>query len=1309
MTIETCPVASEGGSCLQGSTSNATFAVPADLGWDEVTAQAVGFEKNYSWVDVTGTNPVGTIELTPLAGVAGKVIDPNGTGIAGAVLEYCPVAEVTPPAPDCQPLNTGAIGSSGYFVATVAGGPYPGATYRISASASGFLTNFTWVNASAGVLTTLPPIVLTPVGNGTPSPSALAAPRPSGNPGTWVDGRIVDSVRGNGVPGVQLSACTFTGSLCVTFADQSGSGGQFNESLPLNSYRLFATVAGYTPGVFFLNATSTAPVHLGALALVPFPWVSGRVAISPWINYSRTSGFGPGEANAQVCNSNRSECGVGTWIDTAGEFNLTAPPGFNDGLAINGTGGQPIDWATVQYAQGSGAGGFLGNLTPVAVNASGTSLSQAPSRIPVLAIFSAIQGQVWDGSSGRNGAGAPRGSAPWSTVTITGPGFGASTQLSTSGAGAYTAFLAGPQKVRIVVAGTAFIGANTSVTVPASGGLVAPVPGLDLPHYGWIVGHATSAAGGPVPSASVTVSEPDPVNSTALSVATTSDDWGYFNTSAPPGSSVRVNVSADGFRPAFANVSVSPSRTLQLTLNPMTPTITTEFVRSRYVNDAAVPPTVTVVDPVPATPIYAAALEVLDGNGNLLTESNTNGLGQFFIPTATGSAASLSITATGYESERLPIPTPVAGSAVYGTINVTGDGVVAGRVVAAPNDRPTPGVNVTGCEVYPNGGCQTVTSNGAGLFWLEASPGDYLLNLSAVGFTPVSTYGAIATPDGWSWIGNVTVDPDAIVEGRIIGAPFDLPIVGANVTLCPSNGSFSVYCAFNTPTDLTGGFGIPSPPGNYYVNVTATGYGRWSLLIELAPGETYDLGAIELSPDGSVAGRVVDATDQDPIAGAFVNACPSDGGPCAGPVGTNATGWYRLGPLDPGIAEEGVTANGYAGWYGPVPVPSGSIGLLATVALLPLGTVPEYEVNGTVEWAGTGTGISGATVTAFPLGGAGNGAATVSGSNGSFALLLEAGEYRLTAKSQGAQVAGVDVTVTNASVTGVTFALLRTTYRIFGSVLGLGGAGGLPGVWVTVEGTSVANETGAGGRFALELPNGTYEIAATPPEGSLLAALYSGVREGVSIDGAGAVVNLSLPEREVAEEIVAVDSETGLGIVGAVGIVRGTTSFGTPESVAVSTDASGSVSVSLPAGSVPGRLERERLRCGERHVHPQRDGRDGARLDGPGRRRASGRRRGALRARSRVGDRRGDRRRGGGNLPARPETVGGKETPGGGNDGAGRAVTPSGIAGGGRCPVGAASWRAARSSSLGASPAAGSVRRWRSSRRRSRRRRPPRR
>jgi hypothetical protein len=1150
VTIDICPAASDGGSCLQWSTANASFAFPGDLGWDEVTFQAVGFEKNYSWVDVTGTTPVGTIELTPFAGIAGKVVDPNGSGIAGAVLQYCPVAQATPPASECLPLNTGSVGSSGYFVATIPGGPYPGSTYQISASASGFLTNFTWVNASSGALVTLAPIVLTPVGNGSMAPAAIAAPRPGGNPGTWVDGRIVEAPGGAGVPGVQLSACTFTGSLCIAFTDQTGSGGQFNESLPLGRYRMAASVGGYASGVFYVNATSTAPLHLGALALVPFPWVSGRVAIGPWINFSRTSGFGPGEATAQVCNSNRSECGISTSIDTAGAFNLTAPPGFNDGLDINGTGGQPVDWATAQYAQGSGSGGFLGNLTPVAVNASGTSLSQAPARIPELAIFAAVQGEVWDGSSGRNSGGAPLRSAPWTILTTAGPGFGDSTQLYTSGDGSYTVFLAGPAKVRLVATGSAFLGANASVSVPAAGALVAAAPGLDLPHYGWVVGRVTSAAGGTVPSASVTVSESDPANSTVLYVSTTSDGWGYFNVSAPPGSSVRVNVSADGYLSGYANVSVSPSRTFPVALKPLTPTYTTEYVRSRYVNDAAVPPTATLVDPVPPAPIYAAALEVLDGNGNLEDGSSSNGIGQFFIPTVAGSAATLSITA-----------------AVFATINVTGDGVLAGRVVSAPDAHPTWGVNVTGCEVYPNGGCETVTSNGAGIFWLEVPPGDYLLNLSAVGFTPESTYGAVAASDGFSWIGNVTVDPDAVVEGRVVGGPFDIPLVGANVSLCPSNGSFSVYCAFNTPTDPTGGFAVPSPPGDYYVNVSAAGYGRWSLLIQLSPGESFDLGTVELSPDGSVAGRVVDGTNDSPIRGALVSACPSDGGPCAGPVGTNSTGWYELGPLDPGVAEEEVTANGYAAGYGPVTVPVGGIGIVPTVALLPVGTVPEYDVEGTVEWAANQAGISGATVTAAPLGGSGSGAATVSGSNGTFTLLLEAGHYRVTARWPGAEVSGIDVSVTNASIAGLTLELNRTMYRVDGTVLGPGSVAGLPGVWVTVEGTGVANETGTGGRFALELPNGTYEISAAPPEGSLLAAEFSPVREGLSVDGSGAVVNLTLPELEVAEEIVAVDSETGLGVAGAVGTVRGTTSLGAPETVAVTTDGGGTVGLALPAGS----------------------------------------------------------------------------------------------------------------------------------------------
>ncbi|MCI4360059.1 MAG: carboxypeptidase regulatory-like domain-containing protein [Thermoplasmata archaeon] len=1162
--ISICPVLSTGGPCTQGYGSGGTFSLPAPYGWDRVSFVATGFVPNETWINVSGVDPAGTIVLTPDATVLGAVIDANGTGILGAVLQYCPLAAVAPTQLGCQTLSSPPTGSSGYFVGPLPSGAYPGATYALSASASGFLTNFTFVNATPGELLRLAPIVLTPVGSvPRPAPSpGLVAPF-GGTPGTWLDGRLVDGKTGVGIPGATLTACTFSGSVCVPFLDLTGNGGQFNQSLPLGSYYLTTTVPGYAPGQFFANATGTQPVHLGVVSLAPFPWVSGRVAIAPWVDYTLNAGFGPGPAAVEACDSARSECGFPGVANTAGQFNVTAPVGTGDALSVIANGGSSYDrWVEVS-SQGGGAQGFESNLTSVNVGSSGTVLGSTAALIPVLAIFSSVAGTVGDQSLTGGGTGTSAAPAGWSTVHVAGTKTGSYLEIVASGGGEFRGFVPGSETVKLTARGTAFLSANTTAAVPPNGAN-GSAPMLSMTHYGWVQGTLRSTSGAAIPFAQASVARSDPSNQTVLTVYGESNGGGHLNTTAPSGGTDQVNVSAPGFLAWNASVGIRPSQTFPLSVPALKPAYTFDYVRSEAVNTVGVAPTVTLRDPLANASIPGASVSLTLGNGTLAGETPSNGLGQFLLEGDPTSTNHLSVVRVGYAALSVPIPPTARGEVRYPTLNVTGDAILAGRVVSEPRSTPTAGVNVTACEVFPNGGCLTVTSNGAGLFWAEVEPGAYAINLSAEGYQAEAVYGAQARSDAWQWIGNLTVIPNGVVFGRVTGDPYGLPVSGANVTMCPVNGSFSIYCVFTTPTDPLGGFAIPSPPAVYYLNISMAGYGRWSLEIELAPGQRYDLGTIVLAPDGGVMGRVVDAVGGAPIGSASVSGCPSDGAGCAGPAATDLTGAYLLSPIDPGLASLHAAANGFAPTFESVVVPAGGTAVAAPIALYPIGTLPQYFVSGEVAWNESGSGIAGATLTASFTGG-GFGGATVSRPNGSFVLSLVSGEYRITVSAQGAKTRSVALNVTSAAQTGLLILLDVTTYSVTGTVRSEANAAPLGGVWVSA-GPTARYETGPNGRYQLSIPNGSYEISARPASIEL-GNEFAAVTIALSVNGGGTNLDLSLPPKGEGFQILAVDAQTGLGVGGAAGTVAGLTNFGMPEHIPIFVDGNGTVSVSLPIGN----------------------------------------------------------------------------------------------------------------------------------------------
>ncbi|HTT26639.1 MAG TPA: carboxypeptidase regulatory-like domain-containing protein, partial [Thermoplasmata archaeon] len=837
-----------------GPTTNTSFSVSAPLGWDSITAQATGYDSNTTWIDVTGTNRSGTIVLSPEAIGQGRVVDPNGSGILGAGLEYCPVTQTSYLQSGCQPFQSPSgsdiTGTGGYYSGYLPGGPFPGSTYEIEASAGGYLDDWTWVNATPGALVSIPTIALAPVG---PSGGPLAAgPRaPAASSATWIEGRLADASDGEGIANANLIACLFTGThACTTLTDGSNAWGEFNASLPLGDYWLNASEPGYEDGSFFVNATGTATVEIGTVELTPYPWISGRVLLAPWESLTVSQGMGPGQASVSVCSNSGAECGPFGVASTAGFFNVSGPTGNNDDLAIAGSGGSSFDSLIPLQAQGSGFGGFDPNSTPVNVTPSGVVLPETAGSAPVLEIFSVVTGIVLDGSSWNASRHAPSAPARWASLVSTGPRAGDDANLPVSGGGTFDLFVPGGTSVRLDVSGSAFwTETNASVKVPSSAGLRA-VPAFDLSHFGWVTATIRASSGAPLPYATVNASVPDPANGTRVSRGDAANGAGFINLSAPTGSNVTVEAAAPGYANASAYGSVLPNRASPFSVPGLVGGPSPLFyAESEEVNLLGGAPFPTVIDPLSGDPIAGASV-TLEVNGALVNHATTNGLGQFLVSAPPAASYDLGFDRNGYATTSVPIADAEVSEYVQGQVDLVGDGIVAGEVVVVPSRDPVPNALVTACPIAGGGLCDYLTTNGAGEFWLEDAPGNYTLSITATPYSANQTYDAWIVSDAFAEIAPLDVFADATVEGNVVGEPFLLPVVGANVTLCPVNGSYSDFCAFPTPTDPLGGFAFDVPPGTYRLLVNASGYAPWTMELELLAGEVVPLGQIRLGADG---------------------------------------------------------------------------------------------------------------------------------------------------------------------------------------------------------------------------------------------------------------------------------------------------------------------------------------------------------------------------------------------------------------------------------------------------------------------------
>jgi hypothetical protein len=1126
-----------------------SFNLSAPAGWGELLVSAAdGYNDNATWVDIGANSSAGTITLSPLATVIGQVTDPSGAGILDAAISDCVtgVQDVVRPTP-CSELP-GGTGTSGEYGGVVPSGPYPGYIYELTASASGYLSNSTWFNGSAGGLVELPTLTLTPV-SASARPIALG-PHPAATPSTWLTGRIVDGTSGAGLDAVYLTACTLTKSQCFALSDSTNAYGQFNDSLPLGTYYLDATRPGYEAGSFFLNASSTAPLDAGNLKLTPFAWVSGRVAYSPGTVYSLKTGLGPGPAAVQACSvTNHSDCGVADVLDTAGQYNVTAPPG-NDSVDVNGS---------LTYE--------LSNETPVTVGSADVSLSPPIAHFPALALDAMVSGRVLDGSDRASPTGPPRSAVPWPLVNCSGTLYNKRCSTMGDGNGSYLLFVTPSETLTVSASQTAFVPLSASVSVPGPGQSVL-APSVNLTHFGWVQSTIYASTGARVPYAAVSYSFLVPGTLTLYGNLGYADESGFVNVTVYPNLTVNLSAIGPGFGSQSTRSSVKPSQTTTVGFAGLPPyNNTTEYVRSADVNASVSPSNITVRDPVDAAPVPQALLWVENATHSLVATIVGNSYGQFLVGINPPAASVLILTHPGFEGDTEYVPPPVGGTVSYPMINLTADGVLAGRVVAEPGNVPLPETNVTACEFYPAGACTTVGTNGSGIFWFVGPPGSYVLNLTADGASAAFTYSGTISSDGWYWLGNLTVETDGSVEGTVVGQPFDLPIVGANVTICPTSGGYFPYCNATTPTDPTGGFTVLVAPGYYYVNVTAAGYAPWSLEIELGSGERFDLGTIAMDPLGEVLGTVADGSTGLPIAGANLTVCNGIGTVCSGWVLSNASGFFLVPGVRPGADVLLATALGYTPGERGITVWPGEAAEPGTFYLWPGGAIQQYPVEGLVVWNVTGAPAAGMTVQAEPAGG-GSTAATVSGPNGSFVVTLQPGPYNLVVGGPGARTTEVGVTVGNASLSGITVRLDRMMYTIAGTVTVVGGNDGLGGISIDA-GSAGSTVSGVDGRYQLALPNGSYTLRAEPSVGPLSGEVGS-VQVGVTVNGGGSTADLALPSVQATVTIVVVGPVDSAPIEGASLTVEGGSSLGVMVHASGTTASNGSVSVELPAGVYAG-------------------------------------------------------------------------------------------------------------------------------------------
>jgi len=1183
--LTVCPAGSDEAAVCGDGIANASggYDIPnIPTGWNYVTAVGSGDEVNGEWVDIVGTVTAAPIPLQPLARLSGLVESANGTPLIDASITYCPVDGANAAGICTTSLGAGVTQSDGAYFGLVAGGWLPWSTYEIQASAPGYVSDWTFVNATQNTTTYVPTIYLQPVGINTTQGAVArgavhAIPGPV-QPNIWVVGRLVDNVTGVGVSVQTLSACPVSNPTnCLLFSDGTNTGGFFNASIPTGSYNLTATAPGYYSLLVPINAVSLPTLDLGTIDMQPLDWIQGNVSLGPWttieVNLSASSHvfvhLVP-PTNVNIC-TQQQVCTSATPSGTGGDFEVQSYSG--DYLVLEASpiynGGPNSATGGVRYAQ------IPVNITP--------GQAWIPTA-PVLDVFGLLTGTVWNSASYNPVTGNYTDPARWVSITASTSGYhnNGIALATTNGAGAYTVALPGGNKAgatNITATDLGMFYSNTTRVWPEYGpgqNLTITVPGVSLVQYGFAVGtFVDSVTGVAIPNIGISATVNDAKQNLYGSSSSESNLGGFVNMTAPSATVVDFSAGgADDYNGTSFTATVVPGAATNLTgpnasVAGLIPLPHWGWVASPYVDyNAPLNYSGTILDstnhqPLPLTNVQISTPDLTIATGGTALPSNT--LGEFLADAPIGPKDQIEVTHAGYvNNDTLSANISANQMLTVGTINLTGYGVVAGRVVSTPGTIPVVGAVVTVCpgtsEFSPD--CTSTVTNSTGWYWITAVPGHDSLTASATGFVSNYTQPLIVSPDSWQRAPDFILIKDGLIYGVVLGFPEALGLGGAQVAACsPLGGTPTGPCLFSVGSAANGSFALALVPGQFILAVTMADFNSSYLPVYVPAGGVVNVGNVYLNEYGIVSGTVIDSATNDPIYNATVNGCPVYAYlACDTTAHTDLSGQYHLAS-PPGAVSITVTDPGFNTGYLTVSAVSGKTVVAPTVALIPLSTQLNFAVTGRVVAAGSSTGLAGAVVSFRS--GPSIAASAETGPDGSFSAQVSAGVYNVVATDPGYASANQTVHV-SSSVEGLVFPLSVFAWPV--TVTVVDGLTHLPipgaAIWSP---SALLGWTDAQGEFRAMLPNGTYDLTA---QGNVSAHLpYESSAAVVSVIGSPSsrMIDLYPPTAQLGGEVLAQASDTGLG--GVTVSVVGAAIDGAPATPSVVTSGTGAFSLSLYAGT----------------------------------------------------------------------------------------------------------------------------------------------
>lgn len=389
------------------------------------------------------------------------------------------------------------------------------------------------------------------------------------------------------------------------------------------------------------------------------------------------------------------------------------------------------------------------------------------------------------------------------------------------------------------------------------------------------------------------------------------------------------------------------------------------------------------------------------------------------------------------------------------------------------------------------------TTDAQGRFSLEGlAPGAWSVGASHVDHLPASTSVTLAAREDHTGVSLVLASGGLALSGQVTDVGGGA-LPGAIVLAAPLGLDGGITSA--AVADAEGRYRLRLSPGGHRLNVSMPGYVTAVRVLDVSAGDA--VSNFVLTPAATLAGRVVTAKDQAPVAGAVVTisggrASSDEGRRFANnaprQVRTDADGRFRVRGARPGTARVTATARGLA-TRAPLIVDVG-IGEELVDLVLEVDRAP--SIRGFVVREDQPTvGLPDVAVGAFTMSG-GSPEAAVTDASGAFELHgLKPGHYMLFAQREGleASIMRQSVDVADEDVNDV-IVKVRAGATISGRVsppgvvqlsLEPGGEVGLGNLSAMAAAGAVRAESKADGTFELRgVPAGSFKVVAESPRGA---------------------------------------------------------------------------------------------------------------------------------------------------------------------------------------------------------------------------------